>query len=108
MPSIPAAFAQHFEFSEEMEEAQSEEEDQENSRPLDFNTFVPQHDPSLSFDHNTGKIGFAQVVPPPPQALSSVSVDQAFQNAMGAWYWAGYWTGIYHVSDILVHQTCFS
>lgn len=100
MPSIPVAFASHFESSEEMEveEADNEDEDEENSRPVDFETFVPQHDPSLSL-HETAadKTTFAQVIPSPPQSLPSISVDQAFQNATGAWYWAGYWTGIYHV-----------
>lgn len=90
MPLIPTSLASHFESSEEMED-----EDEGNSRPPDFNTFAPQHDPSLSFDQDVGQIPFAQVIP--PRALSSVSVDQAFQNAMSAWYWAGYWTGIYHV-----------
>ncbi|GJJ08880.1 hypothetical protein Clacol_003100 [Clathrus columnatus] len=113
MPSIPAEFAVHFESSAEMEEdVQEAEEDQENSRPIDFDTFVPQHDPSLDLPLGQGTIdekAFAQVVPSPPKTLSSVSADQALQNAMGAWYWAGYWTGIYHAtsktkSKVKVHQ----
>ncbi|KAI9512765.1 hypothetical protein F5148DRAFT_1161452 [Russula earlei] len=55
--------------------------DPENSRPLDYNTFVPSHDPTLE----------AYGIPP-----AAVSRDEAFSRAMNAMYWAGYWTAIYH------------
>ncbi|KAK0202068.1 hypothetical protein DFS33DRAFT_1045176 [Desarmillaria ectypa] len=42
-----------------------------DSKPLNL---VPSHDPSLV----------------------AVSQDEAFQNAMTAMYWAGYWTAVYH------------
>ncbi|KAG7445685.1 uncharacterized protein BT62DRAFT_932846 [Guyanagaster necrorhizus] len=47
----------------------------EDSKPLNFDTFVPSHDSSLS--------GF-------------VSQDEALERAMSAMYWAGYWTAVYH------------
>lgn len=94
MPLIPTSLASHFESSEEMDD-----QDEGNSRPLDFSTFVPQHNPSLLLNQGVGQIPFTQVIP--PQNLSSVSADQAFQNATSAWYWAGYWTGIYHVRNRL-------
>ncbi|KIJ40113.1 hypothetical protein M422DRAFT_49284 [Sphaerobolus stellatus SS14] len=113
MPNIPAEFASHFEnqdeeaYAEAQEQAEDEEE-AENSNPIDFNTFVPTHDPSL----NNGKSKTAAnkaavagpsmqwgVVPPAPAALTeNISRDDAFQQAMGAWYWAGYWSAVYHMS----------
>lgn len=34
----------------------------------------------------------------PEAAFSGVSVDEAFNRALGAMYWCGYWTACYHVS----------
>ncbi|EIW86266.1 hypothetical protein CONPUDRAFT_148361 [Coniophora puteana RWD-64-598 SS2] len=64
-----------------------------DSQPIDFNTFVPTHDPSLGFP-----------APAPPmqngQAQASfntpISRDEAFNRALNAMYWTGYWTAIYH------------
>lgn len=99
MVSIPAAFASYFEHQEDDEVAQ--QDDPENSRPLNFDTFVPRHDPSLA----QGKPGTSCSVGAmpngiihPPTSLNGVSPEEAFQHAMGAWYSAGYWTGVYHVS----------
>jgi len=30
-------------------------------------------------------------------AGKKVTKDDAFQQAMSSWYWAGYWTAMYHV-----------
>jgi hypothetical protein len=90
--------------------------DQENSTPLDFNTFVPSHNPSLT-------------LPLPPNSSSAPGIDytsqslelpstipdedEAFTRALGAMYWGGYWTAVYHVNHplftILRNLTeCFS
>ncbi|KAF8503942.1 hypothetical protein BU17DRAFT_58419 [Hysterangium stoloniferum] len=84
------------------DEEAAQQEDPENSRPLNFDTFVPRHDPSLtrgepSIGPSVGAMPNG-IFPPPPIPVGGVSTEDAFQNAMGAWYWAGYWTGVYHVS----------
>jgi hypothetical protein len=66
--------------------------DPENSRPLDFETFVPNHDPSLTQPSHTYGI--------PPAPGEHVGPDEAFNRALGAMYWAGYWTAVYHVSHL--------
>jgi len=67
--------------------------DQENSRPLNFDTFVPSHDPSLT---QAPQLALEpNGVPPVPG--EHVSRDEAFNRALGAMYWAGYWTAVYHV-----------
>ncbi|KAH8120730.1 hypothetical protein DFH11DRAFT_1539791 [Phellopilus nigrolimitatus] len=88
----------------------------ESSAPLDFNTYIPTHDASLS-----------SVIPskPPPvpegtqamlsdvtayyetmlpasvnslaEEVGAVSADDAFTRAIGAMYWSGYWTAVYHL-----------
>jgi hypothetical protein len=67
--------------------------DPDDSYPLNFDTFVPSHDPSL-----------AQALQPalepsgiPPVPGEYVSRDEAFNRALGAMYWTGYWTAVYHV-----------
>jgi hypothetical protein len=73
-----------------------------DSRPLNFDTFMPTHDPSL----DAPGVPYPQSQPnqqnysfqfPEPQS-STVSQDDAFTRAMGAMYWTGYWTAVYHVS----------
>lgn len=77
-----------------------ESDEQENSQPLDFDTFLPSHNPALGVTHPLGpKI--------PPQVLLNVSKpvvsqDEAFTRALGAMYWSGYWTAMYHVSPTLI------
>jgi len=73
--------------------------DSENSHPLDFETFVPNHDPSLAQPFQPAYETYG--VPPAPG--ERVSRDDAFNRALGAMYWTGYWTAVYHVSLIL-HQ----
>ncbi|KAG6919456.1 hypothetical protein DXG01_005715 [Tephrocybe rancida] len=66
---------------------------EENSRPLDFDTFEPSHDPSL-YMPDLGPKGvpkFLSDVPGP-----TVSQDESFTRALGAMYWSGYWTAMYH------------
>lgn len=74
---------------------------QEDSQPLNFDTFIPSHDPSLdvpiqelpSISKPSNTVQFLSEPPGP-----IVSQDEAFTRAMGAMYWAGYWTAMYHVS----------
>jgi hypothetical protein len=70
-----------------------------DSHPLDFESFVPKHDPSLALSVPP----YSSVAVPdysgyyaqePPGEM--VSQDEAFTRAMGAMYWAGYYTAIYH------------
>lgn len=91
-------------FTSDSPEAEDELEPN-NSRPVDFNTFVPKHDPSLPNGKGAGvKMASGStgawrgIVPPAPAMSSQATPDEAFEHAMGAWYWAGYWTGVYHVS----------
>jgi len=100
MPSIPAIFAYHGQEDKQKQEA--EPSDPDNSRPVNFDTFVPHHDPSLFNGASGAALSATQgamrsVVPPAPDR--QITQDQAFDHAMGAWYWAGYWTGVYHVSS---------
>ncbi|KAH9938958.1 uncharacterized protein BXZ73DRAFT_44026 [Epithele typhae] len=67
----------------------------EDSAPLNFDTFVPTHDPSLAtamapaagMDGNPLGTG---------SETAMVSQDEAFSRAMAAMYWSGYWTAVYH------------
>ena len=57
-----------------------------DSTPLNFNTFVPSHDPALPNPAATDT-----------QNPVAISQDEAFRNALNAMYWAGYWTALYQV-----------
>ncbi|KZV61363.1 hypothetical protein PENSPDRAFT_658960 [Peniophora sp. CONT] len=59
----------------------------ENSQPFDYNTFVPSHDPSLAYD--SGAVAGAK-------GAGGASRDEAFEQAVNATYWAGYWTAVYY------------
>lgn len=99
---------------------------QESSVPLDFNNFVPTHDASLAFAapaapplipeptqsslidiaarykamHSNQPSALMTSDPTSYAAgseLSAITADGAFDRAMGAMYWCGYWTSVYHV-----------
>lgn len=70
-----------------------EDDGEENNQPIDFDTFVPTHDPGLEKFPDSQPSLYASQLPGP-----NVSRDDAFERATRAWYWAGYWTAIYHVS----------
>lgn len=73
-----------------------------DSQPLDFNTFVPSHNSSLV---PVQPPPASQSIPTVPGASAPiVSRDEAFQNAMSAMYWSGYWTAAYHVCPIRALQ----
>lgn len=57
-----------------------------DSVPLNFNTFVPSHDPTLP-----------NLATMDTQGIVGISQDGAFRNALNAMYWAGYWTAAYYV-----------
>ncbi|KAA1475434.1 hypothetical protein DENSPDRAFT_842206 [Dentipellis sp. KUC8613] len=66
----------------------------ETSQPLDFDTFVPQHDASLALPAEpNGLVSEAQLAEVP---AGWPSQDEAFSRAMSAMYWSGYWTAVYH------------
>ncbi|KAI0693758.1 hypothetical protein C8T65DRAFT_744596 [Cerioporus squamosus] len=70
-----------------------------DSAPLNFDTFVPSHDPSLA-----AAAGPLLTVPTMDgmsgtgtgSEMAMVSQDEAFSRAMTAMYWSGYWTAVYH------------
>ncbi|EIN13234.1 hypothetical protein PUNSTDRAFT_128921 [Punctularia strigosozonata HHB-11173 SS5] len=67
----------------------------DDSEPIDFNTFVPTHDPSLA----SGAALTLPTIGPfsiPDPSGPVATQDEAFNNALGAMYWAGYWTAVYH------------
>ena len=59
-----------------------------DSQPINFDTFVPTHNPSL--DHLSSSLA------PPMDHATIVSQDEAFSRALNAMYWGGYWTAMYH------------
>ncbi|KAL7285948.1 hypothetical protein ACG7TL_001063 [Trametes sanguinea] len=71
-----------------------------DSAPLNFDTFVPTHDPSLA----AAAAASAMAAPAADGAAmlgtgaeaANVSQDEAFSRAMQAMYWSGYWTAVYH------------
>ncbi|KDR82049.1 hypothetical protein GALMADRAFT_135425 [Galerina marginata CBS 339.88] len=65
-----------------------------NSKPIDFNTFVPDYDPSLGPSITPEALPNANHLPG-TTAGTLVSQDEAFQRAMSAVYWGGYWTAMY-------------
>ena len=69
---------------------------QDDSTPLNFDTFVPTHDPSLSAAQPRAGSDHADYVLPQPGTI--VGQDEAFSRALSAMYWSGYWTAVYHVS----------
>ncbi|KAJ7058839.1 hypothetical protein C8F01DRAFT_1147360 [Mycena amicta] len=83
----------------ELEDATTEENgaDDSDSRPIDFATFVPTYDASLALPVPDETGGYSLTVPGP----SMPSQDEAFQRALGAMYWGGYWTAVYHVCAVL-------
>jgi hypothetical protein len=69
-----------------------------DSIPIDFNSFVPSHNPALGTE-STAALG-----PYVPTALSTavpdvatLTQDEIFEKAVSASYWAGYWAAMYHV-----------
>ena len=65
-----------------------------DSQPINFDTFVSSHNPSL--DHLSSlapPMDYPQDTPGAPM----VSQDESFSRALNSMYWGGYWTAMYHV-----------
>ncbi|KAG7090626.1 hypothetical protein E1B28_009728 [Marasmius oreades] len=65
-----------------------------DSRPIDFDTFIPDHDAGLSKQSGVHNLDDSTALPGPPEPM--VSRDEAFNRALNAMYWSGYWTAVYH------------
>ncbi|KAF9261910.1 hypothetical protein L218DRAFT_960864 [Marasmius fiardii PR-910] len=77
-------------------------DEEADSAPIDFDTFVPDHDPglSLSKQSNLSKPDYStSTLPGPPEPM--VSRDEAFNRALNAMYWSGYWTAVYHCHNYI-------
>ena len=72
--------------------------DEAGSQPIDFASFVPTHDASLS-----AALDMAEQQVPGLAHTSQlpISQDKAFERAVQTSYWSGYWTAIYHVGLVL-------
>ena len=74
---------------------------EEDSTPIDFDTYTPTHDPSLAEAAPSAAQGpDSSQYAIPLASGSSVGADEAFQKALSATYWAGYWTAVYHVRSL--------
>ncbi|KAJ7223191.1 hypothetical protein GGX14DRAFT_351940 [Mycena pura] len=70
-------------------------EEEGDSNPIDFATFVPTHDASLAPPARAGDAPSYDFGALPSGALTA-SQDEAFERALNATYWGGYWTAVYH------------
>ena len=73
-----------------------EEDEEADSQPINFDTFVPTHDTTLEIMDTLAVPVAADYIPDTP-AGPMVSRDEAFSRALSAMYWGGYWTAMYHV-----------
>ncbi|KAJ6569423.1 hypothetical protein B0H19DRAFT_1257071 [Mycena capillaripes] len=65
-----------------------------DSTPLDFDTFVPSYDASLALPvPESARYDYSTL---PPPGVGVATQDEAFTRALGAMYWGGYWTAVYH------------
>ncbi|KAK0197955.1 hypothetical protein F5146DRAFT_995568 [Armillaria mellea] len=78
--------------SQEEEDDDEADNDGGDSKPIDFDTFVPSHDASLDAPDDP-VTGPSYSLPEPP--TETVTQDEAFTRAVNAMYWAGYWTAMY-------------
>ncbi|KAG2160220.1 uncharacterized protein EDB93DRAFT_1244973 [Suillus bovinus] len=72
--------------------------EEEDSAPLDFDTFVPSYDPSLPVPSEAPAAPESSFFIPAP-SNTMVSRDEAFSRALSAMYWGGYWTAVYHCQN---------
>lgn len=61
-----------------------------DSQPFNFDTFVPSYDPALNIPNSLpcSSTDF--------ELEGILSQDEAFNRALSAMYWGGYWTAVYH------------
>ncbi|KAJ6498156.1 hypothetical protein C8R47DRAFT_972144 [Mycena vitilis] len=67
-----------------------------DSKPLDFDTFVPSYDASLALPVPGAESAAYDYSGLPPPGVGVATQDEAFSRALGAMYWGGYWTAVYH------------
>lgn len=71
-----------------------------DSKPINFETFVPTHDPSISDDPALEPPSISYIPTEGSvlacEAGTMISQDEAFSRALSAMYWGGYWTAMYH------------
>ncbi|KAJ7809712.1 hypothetical protein B0H14DRAFT_2865514 [Mycena olivaceomarginata] len=83
-----------------IEAADADAEGEGDSKPLDFDSFVPSHDAALPVPAPSGApeaAGYAAYGSAPPlPGVGVASQDEAFTRALEAMYWGGYWTAVYH------------
>ena len=80
--------------------AGSETTPESDSKPIDFNTFIPTYDATLSVGGASGSdlpAHAAAATALSAQPAQTVSQEEAFKRALEATYWSGYWTAVYHV-----------
>jgi len=75
--------------SASVDDAVDDNDAEDNSKPLDFDTYVPTYDPSLETSSGL-PLSITGI------DIGAISQDEAFSHAMNAMYWTGYWTAIYH------------
>lgn len=90
--------------NEEGEADAEENGDQDpDSIPIDFDSFVPAHDPTLG-QETSGAAAYGPYAPTSlsaaAQDVSTLSKDDIFEKAVSASYWAGYWTAMYHAKSV--------
>ena len=75
-----------------------------DSIPVDFDSFVPTHDPTLGQETTSGTAVYGPFAPialtTATPDVSSLTKDEIFERAVSASYWAGYWTAMYHVRRV--------
>ena len=76
----------------------TEEEDEGDSKPIDFDTFIPEHNAAVAKPSQLEAQGYPAFYSLPEAPQQMVSRDEAFSRALNAMYWGGYWTAVYHVS----------
>ena len=79
-----------------------------DSAPINFDTFVPTHDPSLAaamVATGADPSSMTDGVLGSGAEAAMVSQDEAFSRAMTAMYWSGYWTAVYHVRVTRLHSS---
>ncbi|KAG8678818.1 hypothetical protein FRC09_019514, partial [Ceratobasidium sp. 395] len=80
------------------------EEAEPDSVPIDFNSFVPSHDPTLGSNTVATAPALGPYVPTTLTTVASdpttLTRDEIFEKAVSASYWAGYWTAMYYASSV--------
>ncbi|KAI0063192.1 hypothetical protein BV25DRAFT_1802829, partial [Artomyces pyxidatus] len=95
VPPPPSKLKQRTQETGQPSKAANPTPDKDDSHPINFDTFVPDHDPTLA---TTVDASAYQLAEAPGERVSR---DEAFNRALNAMYWTGYWTAVYHVSPCM-------